>query len=133
MRLPASLRRSFYAAAALVAVSGVAWLALHYLGRPADAAATWALEIHGGAAMLLLFFAGALFWLHAPGAWSERKNRLSGGFVGGALAVLTLTAYLLYYAGGEAVRSDASVVHWVLGIAALPLVCLHVVLGRRTR
>ena len=131
MRLPASLRGGFYCAAGLVAMSGVAWLAFHYFGS--SNAARLALEIHGGAAMLLLFLAGALFWLHAPGAWGEHKNRISGSLVAATLLVLTLTAYLLYYAGGEALRNSASVIHWTLGIVALPLVCVHVLLGRRSR
>ena len=133
MRPPASLRRGFYGAAALVAVSGVAWLAVHYVASPNERAATLALEVHGGAAMLLLFFAGALFWLHGPVAWNDGRNRVSGGAVAVALAVLTATAYLLYYASGDALRSGASLVHWALGIGALPLVYAHVTLGRRTR
>jgi hypothetical protein len=133
MRPPASLRGSFYGACVLVALSGVAWLVFHYLGEQADAAANAALEVHGGAAMLLLFFAGALFWLHAPGAWRERRNRLSGTLVGAALAVLAFSAYLLYYAGGDLLRSGASLLHWALGIVALPLLCVHVLVGRRTR
>ncbi len=133
MRLPASLRRGFYGAAALVALSGAAWLVLHYVGSDDNRAATLALEVHGGAAMLLLFFAGALFWLHGPSAWHDGKNRLSGGAVATALAVLTATAYLLYYASGDLLRNGASLVHWALGIAALPLLCAHVVSGRRTR
>ena len=133
MRPSASLRRGFYGASLLVALSGVAWLAFHYLGKQADAAENVALEVHGGAAMLLLFFAGALFWLHAPGAWSERKNRLSGTLVAAALAILGFTAYLLYYAGGDLLRNGASLLHWALGIVALPLLCMHVLLGRRTR
>src|SRR5690349_21414978 len=108
MRLPASLRGGFYAASVLVAASGVAWLLFHYFGSSSGGAARLALEIHGGAAMLFLFLAGALFWLHAPGAWGEHKNRISGSLVGATLVVLTLTAYLLYYAGGEALREGAS-------------------------
>lgn len=133
MRLPGSLRGGFYGASILVVASGVAWLAFHYLGSRSDTAANLALEVHGGAAMLLLFLAGALFWLHAPGAWGERKNRVSGSFVAGTFAVLTLTAYLLYYAGADALRNGASLIHWALGIAALPLVIAHVILGRRSR
>lgn len=133
MRLPGSLRGGFYAASVLVAASGVAWLAFHYSGGSSNAAARLALEIHGAAAMLFLFLAGALFWLHAPGAWSDQKNRISGSLVGATAVVLTLTAYLLYYAGGEALRNGASVIHWTLGIAAVPLLCVHVVLGRRSR
>lgn len=133
MRPPASVRCGFYGAAALVAASGVAWLVFHYAGNRDTAAATLALEVHGGAAMLLLFFAGALFWLHGPGAWNDGKNRISGGAVATTLAVLTATAYLLYYASGDALRNGASLVHWTLGIGALALMYAHVVLGKRTR
>jgi cytochrome b561 len=61
--------------------------------------------------------------LHVPGAWRERKNRVSGLVMAVALIGLVITGYLLYYAGGESARALASVAHWLPGLA-LPAVGL---------
>lgn len=133
MRLPASLRAAFYATGALLFASGMAWLGLHYEAPERTAAAALTLEVHGGAAMAVLFVAGGVLALHAPSAWRERKNRASGALLAAALALLTASAFLLYYAGGDALREQASLVHWAIGAAAPLLVWLHLALGRRTR
>jgi hypothetical protein len=132
MRLPASLRAAFYIAAGLLLASGVAWLAMHYEMLPAgEAAPGFMLKLHGAAAMAVLFLSGSLLALHAPRAWREGRNRRSGTLLGTLLAALTLTAYLLYYAGDDTVRQSASIAHWLVGILAAGLLWLHAFLGRR--
>src|SRR5512144_3124359 len=111
MRLAPSLRRSFYAAAGVAMLSGIAWL------LPRSSASLW-LEIHGGAAMVVLVLLGSTVALHAPAGWRERQNRCSGLLLSALMAVLVLTGFLLYYLGGEGARSVASVVHWGVGLAA---------------
>ena len=120
MRLPASLRYSLYVAAAVLFTSGVTRSTHPALMR-----------IHGAAAMLALILVGAALALHAAAGWRERKNRASGALLGGALAILAATGYLLYYSGNEAAREAASLAHWLLG-AALPIFLLcHIWLGER--
>jgi cytochrome bd-type quinol oxidase subunit 2 len=129
MRLPVSLRAGLYATGAVVLASGVSWLAAREPRHSGFAAA--AMEIHGGAAMVLLILVGAVSALHAPAAWREGKNLWSGVAVAAVMSVLILTGFLLYYLGDEHARSFASIVHWTVGLAAGALLGLHVWLGVR--
>src|SRR4051812_43271054 len=130
MRLPASLRAAFYALGLIVAASGLVWL---FVGEGSRRLALACMEVHGSAAMVLLVLIGAVAALHAPAGWRERKNRASGAIFATALAVLVLTAALLYYLGDEVARRAANLVHWTVGCAALVLGGAHVCLGRRSR
>jgi len=129
MRLPVSLRSGLYAMGLVVLASGVAWLVMRDPSRPGLAAAS--MEIHGGAAMVLLVLIGAVSALHAPAGWRERRNRWSGAVVATLLTVLALTGFLLYYLGDEQARAFASLLHWTVGFGAAALLGLHVWLGVR--
>jgi hypothetical protein len=118
-----------YATGAVALASGVVWLIARDPFRPRLASA--AMEIHGAAAMALLVLIGAVSALHAPSGWREGRNRWSGAVVATAMAVLTLTGFLLYYLGDEQARAFASIVHWVIGLAGAALLGLHVRLGVR--
>ena len=131
MRLPASLRAVFYAFAGVLIASGLAWLGVHYAAAPGAPGSALALEVHGGAAMAILFVAGIVAALHVPRSWRERRNRSSGIAVASLLALLTITGFLLYYAGGDRLRETASLVHWGVGLAAPVLLWLHTSLGHR--
>jgi hypothetical protein len=76
---------------------------------------------------------GSVVPWHAWRAWKLRRNRGTGGFVASVLVVLILSAWALYYIGSEALRPGISLVHWIVGIASVPLLWLHVVRGRRSR
>lgn len=131
-RLPASLRAAFYASGGALIATGLAWLALHYAAAvPGAPGSALALEVHGGAAMAILFLAGIVVALHLPRGWRERKNRSSGMVVASLLALLAITGFLLYYAGDDRLRATASLVHWLAGLAAPLLLWLHAWLGHR--
>jgi hypothetical protein len=49
------------------------------------------------------------------------------------VGVLTLTAYGLYYVGGDRARAFISIAHWTVGLVASAALPVHVILGRRTR
>jgi hypothetical protein len=135
MRLAASLRYSVYGLAGVLVASGALWLVFHYLVIASQDHAGWAaaaMRVHGAAAMALLVLAGSAISLHATNAWRERKNRSSGIALGLVLIVLTITGYLLYYAGGEAARSLASLSHWIAGLALPGVFAAHALLGRRS-
>ena len=135
-RLAASLRYSLYAATAMVFASGALWLAARYLpaSRPlADGLATASLRVHGGAALVLLVLIGGTGSLHAPSAWRERKNLVSGISLSTALVVLTATGYCLYYLGDESARTISSLGHWMLGLALPAALACHLWPGRRNR
>jgi hypothetical protein len=131
MRLPASLRALFYAFAAVLTASGLVWLGVHYAAAPGAPGSALALEVHGGAAMAVLFLVGIVVALHVPHGWRERRNRGSGIAVASLLSLLAITGFLLYYAGGDRLRETASLVHWSIGLAAPVLLWLHTGLGHR--
>lgn len=130
MRLPASLRAALYTVGLLVAASGVIWLFTRAGSRRLALAC---MQMHGGAAMVLLVIIGAVAALHAPAGWRERRNRASGAVLAAVLTVLLVTGALLYYLGDEGARSMASTVHWTVGCAALVLGGIHIWLGRLSR
>lgn len=126
-----------YAATALLVVSGIVWLVAHYLLSPAGEAGLavhplepWMLRIHGAAAMIGLVTYGTLLPVHVRRAWMIRRNLGLGLGLLGAMLLLSLTGYLLYYAGGEETRPAISAVHWIAGLVVAPLLAWHVVSGR---
>lgn len=135
-RLAASLRYSLYAVTATVFASGALWLAARFLpASPAlpNGLAAASMRVHGGSAMVLLVLIGWTVSLHAPSAWRQRKNLVSGISLGTALVLLTATGYCLYYLGDESARAVSSVGHWALGLALPAAFACHVWLGRRNR
>ncbi len=137
IRLKRLQRYILYAVLALLFLTGVAWAYWNYLtaspmGLEASAK-TWAMKIHGGSAMAILVLAGMLLAGHVRFAWRARRNRANGSLFLSAFAVLTITGYGLYYAGGERVRVWASWIHLGVGLALPFLLIFHIWLGKRTR
>lgn len=116
--------------------SGAVWLVYHHLvpartdigTHPAEA---WSLRLHGGLAMAVLVLTGMLLASHVLPAWRRRLNRGSGGLMLGAMGVLTVTGYLLYYAGSPFLRDASSALHWGVGLALPVLLLLHMARGGR--
>ena len=120
-------------------VSGVGWLVFHYflrqtgefgaLPHPLEA---WWLRLHGAAAFATLWLLGMLWVIHLAPGWRTHR-RPSGIALAVMLGVLTVSGYLLYYAGGDNARAAIALVHWVVG-AAVPLFLLpHALRGRWPR
>ena len=109
-------------------MSGTAWLLLHYFGQregefgmvmnPAEPVM---MQIHGFVLIPALMGVGAMFVAHIPKGWDQRSQRIAGIALSAVLAALICTGYLLYYAGGEALRQASSIIHWAVGLA-LPVV-----------
>lgn len=137
IRLKRSQRYFLYAVLALLFFSGVAWTYWTYLATsPGDlhmTAKAWAMKIHGATAMVVLVLIGMLLSGHVKYAWRARRNRASGSVFLSVFAVLTITGYGLYYAGGEIVREWTSWIHLAVGLALPILLLIHIVLGRKTR
>lgn len=137
--LPRWLRWTLYLTTAVLFVTGVLWLAVHFglkqggandLPHPAE---PWILRAHGLAMMVGLFVYGSLLRAHMVNAWKLRRNRNTGLLVVTVLAVLTITGYMLYYVGGETTRPIISIVHWAIGLVIGGLLPFHVWHGRRNR
>jgi hypothetical protein len=126
-----------YAATALLVSSGLLWLLFHYFVTVhSDFGATrhplealW-LKVHGAAAMLALVLFGTMMPVHIRKAWHARNNRWSGSLLLAVLVLLILTGYALYYLVGEVSRPWIGVIHWAIGLALVPAVVLHIILGQ---
>jgi hypothetical protein len=126
-----------YGATAVLAVSGIVWLVLHYFfavsgefGPQPHLLEPWMLRLHGAAAMAGLVIYGSLLPVHVRRAWSLRRNIALGIGLVAFMLLLTITGYLLYYSGDEDLRPVISAAHWVLGLIVPVLLVWHVVSGR---
>ncbi len=140
LRLSPRLRNWTYGSFGVLFVSGAAWWILQRwglieteFGPTIHPAATWLLRLHGAAAMLGLIVLGVLLPLHMQRGWMDGENRPSGTGMVACCLVLTITGWLLYYAGHERIRALASHVHIWLGVALPAIIAAHIWLGRKSR
>jgi hypothetical protein len=130
-------RYLLYAVLALLFLSGIAWTYWNYLVvSAADFEANlkaWAMKIHGAAAMAVLVLIGMLLTGHIKFAWRARRNRANGSIFVTLFAILVITGYGLYYAGGERLRAWTSWIHLAVGLALPIFLLFHIFLGKRTR
>ena len=133
-------RRWVYLALAAAWGTGALWVFAHYglvanneFGATRQPVEAWALKLHGAAAFFFLVALGSMFAQHIPRAWYLKRNVASGICALVACAFLVATGYGLYYIGGEEWRPFTSLAHWLLGSALVPIIVLHIVLGRRAR
>jgi len=125
-------RRSVHGALIAVAATGVLWLIAHYALGHQDAMGdvrhpleAWALKLHGAAAFLALIAFGSVLAQHAPTGLRLRQNLASGIAILAAAIALTATGYWLYYFVDDRTRALVSAAHWMVGVAAIGLVLLH--------
>ena len=139
-RLPGWQRWTLFASGLVLLLSGLVWLALHYVvGAGGDALPhplePWAMRLHGFAASVALFALGALAAAHIPHGWHLSGRPRWAGQRGTGVALCTLGAalafsgYLLYYFAPESVRPGMGWVHSALGILAAAVLVSH----RRTK
>lgn len=135
-RLSPRRRWMVYCMFALLLVTGLAWLVVHFLDDGSDAGAltlAWSMKLHGGAVMLTLLLLGMLWGPHIRNAWVRKRNRAAGAVVGAVVLVLILTGYALYYVNGQLVRQIAEYLHWFAGVTMCLALWAHIVVGRRKR
>ena len=137
-----------YVTGALLLISGIAWLGVHYalgagageLPHPLEA---WLMKLHGLAAMLGLFVLGAVAAAHVPRGWrisgrphdrqSRRPSRRhhwalqrrTGVMLCALAAVLAFSGYLLYYFAPEWIHSSIGWAHAAAGVAMALVIALH--------
>lgn len=136
VRLEPLHRRLLYLSFGILWGSGALWLLVQWFKDPELGAArtllqTFVMKLHGAAMLIFLAMLGTLF-THVRRGWILKANRLSGGFNIGLNSLLALTGWLLYYTADESARQWASLVHWSIGLAALPLLSAHIWFGRAT-
>jgi hypothetical protein len=129
-------RLGLYLTGALLLLTGVGWLGLHYtvgsgageLPHPLEA---WAMRLHGLGAFGGLFVLGMLAAAHVPQGWrlshrrrwaGQRNSGITLCVLGG---LLVLCGYLLYYFASEAVRPALGWAHTVVGAGMAILIGMH--------
>jgi hypothetical protein len=103
--------------------SGAAWLAARYVfasesdfGLQVPEWAAQVLAVHGAVAMVALVTFGAWLPVHVVPRLRQAGHRVTGFTQLGALSLLAVTGYGLYYIAGEDSRPVWSVVHWATGV-----------------
>lgn len=130
-------RRSIHGATLALFATGALWLVFEYwvksdgdFGATHHPLQTWWLKLHGAAALVMIYLAGTVLLTHMRHAWRVGRNRLPGAAFSVVFAALTVTGYLLYYAGGESARALVSAAHWIIGASMPIFLWLHISLGR---
>src|SRR5579871_1994568 len=131
-RLRQTLRGWIIGIGAGVWATGAGWLVVHYwlkaggpFGLETNPQEPWWLRAHGAFAFLAIWTAGILWGLHVVNAWGQHRRRWSGGALFGAVILVILTGYLLYYAGADRARAVISDVHWIVGLALPAAYLVH--------
>ncbi|MGN7103327.1 hypothetical protein ACTHR6_17100 [Ralstonia holmesii] len=135
-RLSRRRRWMVYGVFAVLFITGLAWLALHFLDEGSDTgtlALAWSMKLHGAAAMMSLYLFGMLWGPHIRNAWVRQRNRTAGAMLVILTIALVLTGYALYYVNGELVRQSAEVLHWSAGMVVCIALWIHISIGRRKR
>ncbi len=91
------------------------------------------LKIHGGSAFLMMMAFGFLLSGHVTAGWKTKRLRIQGSTLVVAHGFLILSAYALYYAGGETFRRVVSYAHASVGVLYPCLLVWHLRAGRVRR
>lgn len=141
LRLEPWHRRLLYSSFTVLGVTGIVWLMAQYWPLMTPFApsvnglsrwSSWAMRIHGGAAMLALFIGGTLLNQHIrPGLKNLRNRRLGVSLITGFL-ILVISGYGLYYFAPDEVHQWWSVSHWLTGLIVTLVLPWHVRRGHRS-
>ncbi|MDE2603990.1 MAG: hypothetical protein KGL62_16715 [Bradyrhizobium sp.] len=133
MRLGFWQKLAIYGTTAMVGLSGLLWFILHDV--VADDTGDWShllLVLHGASAYALLVAVGSLLPLHVRAGWLRRRNLATGLMVIAVMAVLGITALMLYY-GSEEWQMAAKWLHLIIGLAGFVLFPAHTFMRLTTR
>jgi len=124
VRIARPRRLALYVIGAGTWLSGALWLLFHFVfvrqgefGPETHPLEPGVLALHGGFSFAAIWLFGLLWADHITPAWPAARRRLSGGVLAGLLASLTISGYLLYYAGSDTARPIISTLHWTVGLA----------------
>jgi hypothetical protein len=138
LHFPRLWKAALYAVLATSWLTGTTWFALHRWvrieGDFGEEHSPWEamlLKVHGASAMLVMVYFGYLLATHVPVGLRSKRNRLLGLTLVYAIGFMIVTAYGLYYLGGEGFRSIVSWAHTVVGFSLPLMLGLHVALGHR--
>lgn len=139
LHFPKTWKAALYGCLLLSWLTGAGWYSLHRWvrieGEFGEEHSPWEqtlLKVHGAAAMIMMIYFGYLLASHVPTGWRSRRNRTAGIALLGALGFMIVTAYGLYYAGGESFREYLSLAHLIVGLSLPLLIGWHVWVGHST-
>ncbi len=129
-------RLALFTTGALLTLTGVVWLVVHYLlGAGAGALPhpleAWCLRLHGAGVFGGLFVLGLVAAAHVPQGWRLSRHRHRAGQRRSGLALcalagsLALSGYALYYLASEANRPALGWAHAALGLAMAAVLAVH--------
>src|SRR5579864_7707686 len=111
MRLGFWQKLAVYSTTTAVGISGLLWFLVHdVIADEAGDLAHLLLVLHGVSAYALLVAVGSLLPLHVRSGWRRRRNLAMGLAVTVTIAVLGVTALMLYY-GNEETQAPAKWLH----------------------
>jgi hypothetical protein len=132
LKLSKGQRYTLYGISIGVWLTGAVWLIYHYFmqtegpfGFQKHPVEVISLEVHGAFSFAALWIFGVLGWTHILRGWTSNWKRWSGGFLVGVIVILIVTGWGLYYFVAREWREWTSLVHWILGLAALVLFFVH--------
>lgn len=132
MRLGVWQKTAVFATVAVVGLSGLLWFVLHDVVADELGDTTHLLlSLHGVSAYALLVAVGSLLPLHVRAGWRSGRNTITGVVTTAAMAVLSVTALMLYY-GGEETQAAVKWIHLAFGFALLAVFPAHA-FSRMTR
>lgn len=121
-------RCALYLIVAVLLASGIAGLAARYTSAtrfPEPPLESWAMKIHGAAAMALLIVLGVIVDRHVL-PFVRRRPSCIGGLVLLALFICQATGYGLWYFEGDRLRSATEWLHWGVGFALPCVLAWHI-------
>jgi hypothetical protein len=131
VRMSWTLRAALYLLGALLWLSGVLWLVVHFgfpertsFGPVPNAWEPGVLRLHGLIAVVGVFLLGWITAAHVIDRWAGGRNRLTGLTLAGSGAFLLASGYALYYTTG-ALHDVAARTHEWLGVASLLAALAH--------
>ena len=111
-------------------VSGTLYLLGHeFQIQRAVIGSSQVLSVHGIAAMLATLALGSALPFHIKAGIKSKRKLLSGISQLCFLCTLMMTGALLYY-GPEAIREEAILIHWIVGLFFLMIFVLHAINAR---
>ena len=131
-KMPPKLGATVKATAALLWISGAAWLVLHFFFQtPTEFGPgpnTWeplVVRVHGIVAIAAVFLLGWVTSRHVVQMWRQRSRRVSGITLAVSVALLAVSGYALYYTVNDSGRAAFAAIHEILGVLIAAAALVH--------
>ena len=126
-KMPGWQRWFTIAALCICSLSGIAFLLGHEFHLSRGLLGNRAvLIIHGVSAAITLIAFGTVLPFHIKAGLKAKNNLISGISQLVFLAILVITAMLLYY-GPEELHASSEIIHWVIGFIFFGVFLFHIV------